>query len=411
MKLRTIQTEEEIRQVADWSAKVFRGGDALFAFQERFERSHAPGPHYVREHSRVVEEDGKVVAHVRIVDHPMRIGSAVVRMGGISGVCTHPAYRKRGYSEALIRDALSYMRAHHFDVSMLFGIPNFYPRFGYSVCLSRFSIKMAAKAAMACEAKDSVRGIKPEELPETASMYARDNARRTCSVVRSEAFWQRDRKGAVWSWPYVDFDEWYAVCDEADRMLGYFCVREGKRVALYEVAGGNDAVFSTILHDLGNRAKASFHGEVSLILPPDAPMAQCCFEKDVTLEVSYHKDGDGMMRILDLEGMFGKFKAELQARLKHSEFKDWRGAFTLCTDIGALDVTMDRGALDVKPSERGTPPTVKMPQSLLTKLVVGYADPRRLLSGPDVTVPPGLVGPLCALFSQDTPFIWENDGF
>jgi hypothetical protein len=118
-----------------------------------------------------------------------------------------------------------------------------------------------------------------------------------------------------------------------------------------------------------------------------------------------------MMRILDLEGLFGKIREELQTRMRHSEFKDWRGRVTLRTDIGALDVTMDRGTLDVKPSDRGTPPTVKMPQSLLTKLVVGFADPRRLLSGSDVTVPPGLVGPLCALFPQGTPFIWENDGF
>lgn len=411
MRVRTIQTDEEIKQVAEWSAKVFCGGDHLFFFQERFERSHELGPHYVREHTRVVEEDGKVVAHVRIVDHPMRIGSAVVRMGGISGVCTHPRYRKRGYAAALMRDSVAYMRAHGFDVSMLFGIQDFYPKFGYSVCLNRFSIKMAAKGTARCEAKGLVRKIKPEELVQAASMYAKDNACRTCSVVRSEEFWRYDRKGVVWSWPYVNFDEWYAVCDEADRVLGYFCAKEGKRIELYEVAGGNDAVFSTILRYLGDRAKASFVGEISLIVPPDAPMAQFCFEKDAKLEVSYRENGNGMMRIIHLEGLFGKIKGELQTRLKHSEFKDWEGAFTLRTGIGALDFEVARGSLEVKPGERERARSVEMPQSLLIKLVVGCADPRRILSKPDVKVAPELVGPLCALFPQGTPFIWGNDGF
>ena len=412
MKVRTIETDEEIKQVAEWSAKVFCGGDHLFFFQKRFERSHEPGPHYVREHTRVVEEDGRVVAHVRIVDHPMRIGSAVVRMGGISGVCTHPAYRKRGYAAALMRDSMEYMRTHGFDVSMLFGIRDFYPKFGYSVCLNRFSIKMAAKGTAGCEGKGCVRKIKPEELSQAASMYAEHNAHRTCSVVRSGEFWQHDRKGAVWSWPYVNFDEWYAVCDEADRMLGYFCAKEERgRVELYEAAGGNDEVFSTILQYLGVRAKASFMGEISLILPPDAPMAQFCFEKDAKLEAFYREDGDGMMRIIHLEGLFGKLKEELEARLRHSEFKDWEGAFTLRTDIGALDFEVARGVLDVKPGDQGRTLSVEMPQSLLIKLVVGYADPLRLLSKSDVEVARELVGPLCALFPRGTPFIWGNDGF
>jgi len=265
---------------------------------------------------------------------------------------------------------------------------------------------------MGCEAKGSVRKIKPEELSQAAAFYAKDNAHRTCSVARSEAFYQRDRKGAVWSWPYVNFDEWYAVCDEADRMLGYFCVREERgRVELYEAAGGNDEVFSTILQYLGDRAKASFIGEISLIVPSDAPMAQFCFEKDAKLEVSYHEDGNGMMRIIHLEGLFGKVKGELETRLKHSEFKDWQGTFALRTEIGVLNFEAARGSLDVKPGDRGKALSVEISQSLLIKLVVGYADPLRILSKSDVNVPPELVGPLCALFPRGTPFIWGNDGF
>ena len=60
---------------------------------------------------------------------------------------------------------------------------------------------------------------------------------------------------------------------------------------------------------------------------------------------------------------------------------------------------------------QSSPQLARLLRSEFTALVVGYADPLRILAKSDVKVALELVGPLCALFPRGTPFIWGNDGF
>jgi predicted acetyltransferase len=69
------------------------------------------------------------------IDLPMRIGDAVIRMAGIGDVYTEREHRMKGYMRYLYEDTLTYMTEEGYDVSMLFGIPDFYTKFGYAVCL------------------------------------------------------------------------------------------------------------------------------------------------------------------------------------------------------------------------------------------------------------------------------------
>ena len=63
---------------------------------------------------------GKIVSYVRVSNRSMYIGEAVVKLGGIGMVVTSEEYRRRGYSSALLRDAIAYMEAQNYDLSLLF---------------------------------------------------------------------------------------------------------------------------------------------------------------------------------------------------------------------------------------------------------------------------------------------------
>lgn len=83
--------------------------------------------------------DGKQVSRVVIIPMLMRFGAAVLRMDGIGGVETDEAYRNRGYSRRLMEAALRQMRRGDATISTLFGIPDFYQRFGYETAGAEYT--------------------------------------------------------------------------------------------------------------------------------------------------------------------------------------------------------------------------------------------------------------------------------
>jgi GNAT superfamily N-acetyltransferase len=56
------------------------------------------------------DADGAVVCHVGIVLRSARWNQRAVKVGGIGGVKTHPAWRRRGFATAAIECALNFLR-------------------------------------------------------------------------------------------------------------------------------------------------------------------------------------------------------------------------------------------------------------------------------------------------------------
>ena len=75
--------------------------------------------------------DGAVASSVVVVDRTIRIGHVHLKMGGIGDVSTRRAYRQHGYARKMLEDAVVFMREAGYHFSALFGIPDFYPKFGY----------------------------------------------------------------------------------------------------------------------------------------------------------------------------------------------------------------------------------------------------------------------------------------
>ena len=84
------------------------------------------------ERMQIIKEDGRVVSHVVIWPITMTIEGVPFKVGGLGAVGTHPAYRGRGYSSALLNHCVRTMEAEECDFSALWtGIPDFYRRAGW----------------------------------------------------------------------------------------------------------------------------------------------------------------------------------------------------------------------------------------------------------------------------------------
>src|SRR5688500_988060 len=86
---------------------------------------------------------GEAVSHLWVQHLRMRVGSAVVRMGGIAGVGTERAHRMKGLSRRVMENSTRWMEAEGFDCATLFGIRDFYDKFGYAPCMlvPRFEVR------------------------------------------------------------------------------------------------------------------------------------------------------------------------------------------------------------------------------------------------------------------------------
>ena len=90
---------------------------------------------FIRHYREVITEN-KSVSHLTIIDMDMHISSAILKLGGIGGVETEESERMKGYSSTLMRDSINYMYENNFDITALFGINNYYDKFGYCVYMA-----------------------------------------------------------------------------------------------------------------------------------------------------------------------------------------------------------------------------------------------------------------------------------
>src|SRR5215204_5909931 len=88
----------------------------------------------------LLQLDGRQVSRVVIVPMVMRIGAAVVRMDGIGGVSTEEEFRNRGYSRRVMETAVQQMRRGDAALSTLFGIEDFYQKFGYETTGPEYTV-------------------------------------------------------------------------------------------------------------------------------------------------------------------------------------------------------------------------------------------------------------------------------
>jgi hypothetical protein len=103
-----------------------------------------------REQMRILKVNGRIVAHVGVYPVEIETGCGVLTLGGIWAVGCHPDYRRRGFAEACMRDAMAHMRALGCDIGWLStGINDWYRQFGwenagrgYSFSLDRATVDL-----------------------------------------------------------------------------------------------------------------------------------------------------------------------------------------------------------------------------------------------------------------------------
>ena len=81
--------------------------------------------------SLVAEEDGEIIGHILFTPMEWVGVESEVRLATLAPLAVAPTHQKRGVGSRLVRAGLDRCRAAGYDVVVLVGHPDYYPRFGF----------------------------------------------------------------------------------------------------------------------------------------------------------------------------------------------------------------------------------------------------------------------------------------
>ncbi len=97
-----------------------------------FEPFYLNDTSYRPEQSWVLEQNGRLLSHLRIYDRWIRVGRAKLHIAGVGNVITAQDARGHGYSGQIIRAMLPVLQQEGYAYSLLWThLPDLYGRYGW----------------------------------------------------------------------------------------------------------------------------------------------------------------------------------------------------------------------------------------------------------------------------------------
>ena len=319
-------------EMLDLVCKAFSSGHDYWDFDRHCRTCYIGTSHYSWPLSRIGIADGTIVTHWGIWDYPMRVGSATLRVAGVGVVATHGHYLKRGLMSKTIRAWLADMDGGDVDMTILFGISDFYHRFGYVFGWAGDEYVMHTRRLPEGKGpKLSCLGhaVTPEldRLANRASRGLTGMAvRPTYSVHRKE---------------YVS----YAWAGRDGKPVGFVTAGEFRgRWVVVDHAGDVDNVLLAVreLADRDGAKKVHF-----LDLHARSPLARRLRQGTADRSQAFIQSGGPMIRTLNLRSCLGKLAGELTRRLKGTTHAGFTGSLTVADPRETVTLAIAKGVVSL----------------------------------------------------------------
>lgn len=137
----------------------------------------------------LAEESGRLLAAVGFFPQRLSFDGLEIPIWAVSPVVADPDFRRKGYAGACLIQALEDLKGRGIPAVFLWGLPKYYPRFGFVPLLPRYQTKLApGKMTEKVEVKGRLREVKIKDLPRIASIYNSGN----------ENYWLQPERGLQW---------------------------------------------------------------------------------------------------------------------------------------------------------------------------------------------------------------------
>lgn len=373
-------------------------------------------------------QDDRSASGCWIVRQRIRVGRSVVRMDGIGGVGTEPERRRQGFASRVLHAAIRRMKAGDAALSMLYGIPDFYERFGYTQAGPEHAVYVDPDPEAEPPAGWSLRPAMPEDVPALRAVYEEATNGAVGAAVRNEdAHVWRALSGRLAEGASVEC----AVAVGPNGKIGGY-VRKGEGFWAVEVlardeptctvfgeahAIGPEAADAVLTHCV--RSTRCVDGEqqpVLLPIPHDGAVAHAAMLRRARFVRAFSPSGGSMALVLDGARLLQSIAEELAARLRSVRLRLLRPLEVLVDDE-PLTMRMARGKLlfekdSASGAGAGTPTDLwRTSHSDLAKLALGALPPEDVLCRSCHACSERVQTLVCALFPERCAHMYLPDRF
>jgi predicted acetyltransferase len=299
-------------------------------------------------------------------------------------------------------DTVRYMRDHAYHVSMLFGIPNFYHRFGYVTTLAEYAITIDALEFASVKGGGlRVREAKPGDIPAIQKLHGADDGDVACSLLRSAAHvtnrWDAFRRAHVFTTAH-------------GKVVAYLRSRDEKtHVVVQEVGAAQPAHYNDILEWVSTLAHEACVGQLRFLVPPDHPFARHLMQFNSTHETRVVREEGGMMTFIHLGETLESLLPEWEQRLAHSALRDQHCEVTLLVDNAPYRIRAHRGAIDIAEQSGQNKCSITAPQ--LMQMITGYRHADDVLNAERRLMTAESRKLVRTLMPKRNPYVWTFDRF
>lgn len=183
--------------------------------RSNFEPFYLNDTSYHPEHSWLVEQNGRLLSHLRIYDRWIRVGRTKLHIAGIGNVITARDARGHGYVGKLMYALLSELPREGYAYSLLWThLPGLYGRYGW-MPIEQDLVRAVLPPSIRRSVK--ITPFQENDLPAIMRLYETANADRTGTTIRTPEYWR-----ALPKWLGEDQDDFLIARDNAgDEIVGY----------------------------------------------------------------------------------------------------------------------------------------------------------------------------------------------
>lgn len=374
----------------------FGGLNNYFLARDFIKAGYLDGSHYDWDVSRIGVVDEALATHFGVWGYDMRVGRATIRCGGIGAVATHVDHRGRGHLKRTANASIDAMRDGGYDVSLLFGIDNFYNRFGYYPAILYENHVVPVGELPSDKPDRPVRKFKLVRREDTDRLYNQAFEGFTGTAVRPTFTRGGNTQSEAYRWD-----------DEAGELAGYvYAIARDHKLHCHEGVGEPRQVLRT----LGMLARKNHCNELVFYNQPRrSPLMRIIRAGRCEVVTKLNDDGGPMAKMLNLASTMQKVSGELHGRLKASAMSGWTGKLTIDDGDQAVSLDVTRRGIAVGKKARSSHTLRTDGRSV--QLVFGFDSPTAMAESGVIRCSGEALALACALFPAQDPALLPFDHF